>query len=176
MQIVGGKGKKRKKMRVTCSACGADLGNKPSEVFDDDAVSHGLCESCAHHFLAQVGMPLEEYLEGLDAPVVTVSPEGAIGTANTEACELLGKSLVQIQGFQGGDVFECKYARLPEGCGNTVHCSGCTFRITVMDTVETGKSHRRVPAYLNQYSVDGTCRFELLITTEKGGGVVFLKV
>jgi hypothetical protein len=69
-----------------------------------------------------------------------------------------------------------KYAKLPEGCGLTVHCSGCAIRNTVMDTVQTGKVHRFVPAYLNPNSDIESHRFELLISTERKGGVVFLKV
>ena len=167
---------REKKMKVICCVCGVNLVDKPSDVIGNDAVSHGLCESCAHHFMAQVGMPLAEYLEGLHVPVLTVTPEGTIGAANQEALKLLGKSPVNIQGFKGGDVFECENARLPGGCGQTVHCSGCTIRNTVMDTVQTGKPHRRVQAYLNQYSDSGSHRYDLLISTEKKGGVVFLNI
>lgn len=99
-----------------------------------------------------------------------------IGTANKEACNFLGKSIADVTGFTGGDVFECENARLPEGCGKTFHCSGCTIRNTVMDTVETGKANRKVKAYLNPQSLNESNRFELLISTEKIGGVVFLKV
>jgi hypothetical protein len=45
-----------------------------------------------------------------------------------------------------------------------------------MDTVQTGKVHRFVPAYLNPNSDIESHRFELLISTERKGGVVFLKV
>ncbi len=163
-------------IKVVCCACGIHLGEKPTDASVEGDVSHGLCESCAHHFLAQVGMPLPKYLKGITAPVVTVSPEGTIGTANQKALELLDKTPVQVQGFKGGKVFECEYARLPEGCGQSLHCSGCTIRITVMDTMQTGKHHRWVPAYLNQHSVDGSIRIELFISTEKKGGIVFLQV
>jgi len=152
------------------------LRDKPGDVFGDDAVSHGLCKPCAHHFKAQVGMPLSEYLDGIHAPVLVVTSEGTIGIVNSEACELLGKSVAQVQGFKGGDVFECENARLPGGCGQTVHCSGCTIRNTVMDTLETGEPHLKVPAYLNQHSDREPRRYVLLISTEKRGGVVFLKV
>ncbi|MBW1996949.1 MAG: hypothetical protein JRJ29_03175 [Deltaproteobacteria bacterium] len=163
-------------MKVICSGCGIHLKDIPSEHFGDDGVSHGLCDSCYHHFLAQTGMPLTEYVEGIPAPVVTVTPEGIIGTANKAASKLLGKSFHEMQGFKAGDVFECEYARLPEGCGETIHCSGCTIRRTVMDTMETGMSHNRVPACLRKYSYDGSCQVELLISTEKKGGVVFLRI
>ena len=102
--------------------------------------------------------------------------EGSVAYANPAACTVLGKSLGQIQGFQGGEVFECEYARLPEGCGNTMHCSACTIRNTVMATVKTGKPNRLVPAFLSQDFGDGSRRIDFLISTEKKGGVVFLKI
>ena len=45
-----------------------------------------------------------------------------------------------------------------------------------MDTVQTGKPHRRTPAYLEQHTDSGSHGIELLISTEKKGGVVFLTV
>ncbi len=163
-------------MKVICFQCNTHIRDVPSEVFDENTVSHGLCKTCAHHFIAQTGIPLEEYLEGIDMPVVTVTPEGTIGTANTKTYAFLGKSPAEIQGAKGGDVFECQYALLPEGCGQTIHCSGCAIRRTVMDTMETGNTHRKVPAYLNQQSDGGSRRTEFLISTEKKGGIVFLQV
>lgn len=163
-------------MKIICAACGKDLGTKPADNFDENAVSHGLCESCAFHFQAQVGMSLPEYLEGLDVPVVTVTSEGTINSANHKALTMLGKPPLMIQGQKGGNVFECENAYLPEGCGNTIHCSACTIRNTVMDTIQTGNPHYNVPAYLNQLAHGGSHRIELFISTEKKGGVVFLKI
>jgi hypothetical protein len=163
-------------MRRICSSCGKLLGEKPADGYSSDAVTHGLCETCAFHFLAEAGLPLNEYIEGLTAPVVVVAPDGTIGNANVKACNLLGKTPEEIEGFKGGDVFECEYAMLPGGCGKTIHCSGCTIRNTVVDTLQTGTSHIRVPAYLNQYSPDGSRRIRFLISTIKTGGVVFLRI
>jgi hypothetical protein len=76
----------------------------------------------------------------------------------------------------GGDVFECAYARLPGGCGRTAHCSGCTIRQTVMDTVRTGQGHLRAPAYLNRATPDGVQRIPLTISTERVGDFVLLRI
>ena len=121
-------------------------------------------------------MPLDEYLNGIQAPVTVVTPEGLIAAANDKGFELLGKKFVDIHGEKGGDVFDCEYARLPEGCGETIHCSGCTIRNTVMATLETGEAKRNVPAILNKHSVTGSKKFELLISTEQKGGVIFLTI
>ena len=126
--------------------------------------------------MAQAGVSVQEYIESIPAPVVTVTQKGTINSANKRGLALLGKTPEQIQGEKGGDVFECENAILPGGCGKTIHCSACTIRNTVMDTVETGRSHAKVPAYLRQRTDDGAQRMRLLISTEKKGGIVFLEV
>jgi hypothetical protein len=166
----------RGNMKVVCSACGKYIKDKPADPTMDHEISHSLCENCACHFRAQAGIPIEEYLETIEAPVVTIAPNVTISTLNTKAMELLGKSIKDIQGKLGGDVFECEYARLPGGCGETIHCSGCTIRNTVIKTLRTGIPMRRIPAILNRFSESGTEQIDLLITTEKIGGIVFLKI
>jgi hypothetical protein len=89
---------------------------------------------------------------------------------------MLGKGSPEIEGHKGGDVFECAYARLPEGCGNTIHCSGCTIRRTVMETHKTGKSSLRVPATLNRNDPEDPDKITLLISTEKIADVVLLRI
>jgi len=163
-------------MKVICCSCGVHLGDKLSAISDDDVVSHGLCNSCAHHFKAEIGMPLQEYLEGIPAPIVTWGEDGIIGAANKEALKLLGKSTSELIGFKGGDVFECKYAILPGGCGQSIHCSGCTIRKTATDTMLTGKPHKMIPAILERVSDAGSNRIGMFISTEKKGGVVFLTI
>jgi len=163
-------------IKVICSACGKFLEDKPADPVMDHLVSHGLCDDCALHFKAQAGMPISDYIENIDAPVVTIAPNVTISSLNKQAMELLGKSFNEVNGEKGGDVFECEYARLPGGCGETVHCSGCTIRNTVTETLRTGKPMINIPAILNRYSESGTEQVELFISTEKIGGVVFLKI
>lgn len=167
---------KGENIKVVCSACGKFLKDKPSDPSMDHEVSHGLCYDCALHFRAQAGLPIADYIEGFEVPVVTIAPNLTISALNRKASELLGKTIVDVQGERGGDVFECQYARLPGGCGETIHCSGCTIRNTVNETLRTGKPMINVPAVLNRYSESGTEQIDLLITTEKIGGVVFLKI
>jgi len=152
------------------------LGVIVSDEYPQDAITHGLCEACAQHIFAQMGISMREYLDGFDEPVVVVDADGLVQTANAAARRLLGKSLPDIEGCKGGDVFECRYASLPEGCGRTIHCSGCTIRRTVMDTFESGGFHLRVPAYLNPKSPDDSHGFRYLISTKKMGHFVLLRV
>ena len=163
-------------MRRVCAWCGKELGERTSRAQAKRPISHGLCERCSHHLLAQKGMPLLQYLDGLGAPIAVVDAGGTIRTANKQACAFLQQDLSSIEGRSGGDVFECAYARLPEGCGQTIHCSGCAIRRAVMETHGTGRSRLRVPASLNAGAPDAVRPVQLLISTEKVRDVVLLRV
>ena len=64
----------------------------------------------------------------------------------TELAEALaGKPKKVFLGLPGGKVFECAYARLPEGCGKTVHCVTCAIRNTVTSTIQKEVLQVRVP-------------------------------
>ena len=73
-------------------------------------------------------------------------------------------------------MFECAYATLPGGCGNTIHCDGCTIRNTVMDTFQTGKSHLKKPAYRIHGIPDKNQEIHYLISTVKVKDVVLLRI
>ena len=128
--------------------------------------------------LSPPGVPseLDDFLDQISVPVVLVSFEGLVVTANQKACAMLGKDLAAIEGKLGGEVFECAYAYLPGGCGNTYHCSGCTIRRSVMDTHLTGKTAHRVPATLKQNSPEDPQQIKFLISTEKFKDYVMLKI
>jgi hypothetical protein len=162
-------------MKRVCAWCQTELG--ASGVGSDDGpITHGICPSCAQNLFFQMGVELHKYLDSLPVPILVVDQEGTIRTANDKTQRMLGKDLVAIEGRKGGVVFECCFARLPEGCGNTVHCSACTIRKAVMGTFGTGKSNARVPAYLNQEDSEGRREISLLISTEKVGDVVLLAI
>jgi hypothetical protein len=116
---------------------------------------------------------LIDYLEHLVVPVMLVDRFGKVRTANTKAQALFQKNLSKIVGFNGGNVFECAHAKRPEGCGATIHCSGCTIRRTVMDTFSSGKSNLGVPAYVDAASHR---KIDMLISTERAGDVVLLRI
>jgi hypothetical protein len=78
-------------------------------------------------------------------------------------------------GRLGGDVFECEYARHPDGCGRTIHCSGCAIRRSVTTTFQTGQALHHVPAQLKQYPQENR-QVEMLISTEKVGDTVWLRI
>ena len=163
-------------MNRVCSRCGGELESGVTEIHPGSVVSRGLCRECSHHLLAQRGMPLMQYLDGLMAPVAVVDSEGVLQAANAQLCELVGQDLSSVRGRRGGDVFECEYAGLPGGCGHTDHCSACTIRREVTETLRTGRSRERVRASLRQGSPGHARRVELLISTERAGNHVLLRI
>ncbi|MEW5870982.1 MAG: PAS domain-containing protein [Chloroflexota bacterium] len=168
-------------MEKICAWCGKLLDESVPASEHQNWVTHGICPDCAFHLKAQIGIPLPDYLEGLDLPVLLVDGDGRVRSANQPARQLLKKPLPAIEGRLGGDVFECVHARLPEGCGHTIHCSGCTIRRTVTETLNTGQPRQRVPATLDQSLSDDTSgkvsqRIRFLISTQKIGELVLLSV
>jgi hypothetical protein len=105
-----------------------------------------------------------------------VDGEGRVITANDEGLAFLGKDRDRVEGRLGGDVFECRHAREPGGCGNTTHCLSCTIRLTVMHTLETGYGRTRVRAYPDLHRLSGDERILFFISTEKVGDAVFLRI
>ena len=72
---------------------------------------------------------------------------------------------------------ECRWARLPGGCGQTEHCVACTVRQTVTGTFQTGQNALRQPAYLDREAASGEVeRIYLLLSTELEGTLVLLRI
>lgn len=136
-------------MKIICSYCRKDMGQK--EPLEDDSLTHSMCPSCYEHYHKMwEGLSIGEYLDDIDKPVIVVEEEGRVVAANQAMADMLDKSDREMFGLLGGEAMECDYARLPEGCGQTVHCKTCTIRRAVNEVMETGKSVVRRQAYLNR--------------------------
>lgn len=164
-------------MKIICAWCSKEITVHTSQSEASGfEVSHGICEACREHFFANIQTTLERFLNRLEAPVLMINAEGEVVLANDMALQLLGKELDAVQGKRGGDAMECVYARLPGGCGNTIHCKACTIRNAVMETFNTEKCLDHVPAYLNRADKNSVQRIRFLISTEKLGEVVLLRI
>ncbi len=164
------------KMKYICAWCGSKL--REAEVINHESITHGICGKCKNNMRFQLGVSVQEYIEALDKPICIVDNDVTMLTANKVFQKTLGKELCNIQNLKGGDVFECAYARLPEGCGHTIHCSGCEIRRAISSTYETNQPHIAVPAVLNKtgsYS-DATSKISMYISTEKVGDAVYLRI
>lgn len=159
-----------------CFRCGEEITPEQVAGRAPEAIAQGVCDDCLQKSFDRMGEELNSFIDSLAAPVIVVDDNGIVQTANARAQTLLLKTLPEIEGYRGGEVFECAYATLPEGCGNTVHCSGCAIRRSVMETLQTGKSLVKTPAYLNRGTLDNYQRTDFLISTEKISGLVLLRI
>jgi len=163
-------------MKNICACCNKEFGPVSFDFIPDSIITRGICDDCADMVLWPKRSALMDFLDSLGEPVIVVDTLVNATSANTQACKLLQKSLSDIVGLKGGVVFECAFAKLPGGCGNTVHCDGCTIRKTVMDTFQTSKSHLRVPAGLTHGTANNYVEIQCLISTEKVKDVVLLRI
>ncbi len=164
-------------MRKVCAWCNKNLGSPNIDMdFEDTPVTHGICGDCARAVLSFKAKQLQSFLDRFQEPVFLVTSEGRIVTANTAGLSALSKKPEEVDGKLGGEAFDCRYADLPGGCGQTVHCKTCTIRNTVMDTLESGKSHLKVAAYPDLHHITGDYRIRFLITTERVGDAVLLRI
>jgi hypothetical protein len=164
-------------MKRICAWCQKDLG--PSDILDetiDAPITHGICGDCARKTLSFMATPLRRFLDQFPKPVFLVNSGGRIVTGNSAGLSLIQKKPEEIAGELGGDAFGCRYADLPEGCGQTVHCKTCAIRRTVFDTLQSGRSNIKIPAYPDLHHVSGENRIRFLITTERIGGAVLLRI
>lgn len=152
------------------------MGDKPDHEASKFEITHGICASCKDYFFSDQTYTLDRLLNQLNAPVLMVNLQGEVLLANKQALQLLAKDLASVRDFKLGDVMECVYAKLPEGCGNTQHCMACTIRNNVMATFKTGKSLKQVPAFLNRIDRHSVHKISLLISTEKVDEVVLLRI
>ena len=149
-------------MKTICEWCKAELDDSQGE---DKIISYSICEECfTNAFYKKVH--LHDFLNTLEEPVFAVNYNVNVETANDKACRMLGKTTAEVEGLLGGDVMECAYSKLPEGCGKTEHCSGCTIRNTVKKTFSTGESQKEIPAYQYIQKPDGPQTMKFLISTK----------
>ncbi len=163
-------------MKTVCAWCGVVTKQETPDGELQGMISHGMCETCFFHLVAEGGMPLQQFLDGLGVPIVVVDEDVTVETANKTACTLLGKDLTGVKGFRPGQVFECSHAYLPEGCGETVHCGGCTIRRSVTETLHTGKAVTRRPAFFQHGTTGERRQIEMLISTQLVANVVLLRI
>ena len=156
-----------------CAWCNQKISDGSADSIE---VSHGICRPCRNYFFSEGNRTLDKVLNCLDAPVIVVDQNAEVVSANDEALKVMDQDLEAVKGLKGGDAMECTYARLPEGCGNTIHCTACTVRGNVMKTFEEGKSLKKVPAILNRRKRESNQRIRFLISTEKINDVVLLKI
>ncbi len=161
-------------MKTVCAWCKTVLGDECQG--DAHPVTHGICLQCAQQFFSEVGEPLREFLDQLGVPVLVVDEDPVVQTANSQARELLGKDLHEIEQHRPGQAIDCIHASNPGGCGRQVHCQSCTIRQLVLETYATGEGFTRVPVFPDLQSGAGIRKTRVEISTEKAGNIVLLRL
>ncbi len=166
----------RPMIRYICAECQVEL--RPPEQLDEvqEHVSHGLCRSCIAKEMKQLGLSLSDYLNELRQPVLVLDKNSRVITVNEPGQRVLGKTIPEIAGYLGGEVFGCVHAEEPEGCGGSLHCLSCVIRNTVEDTHKTGQAHLNVAACQDLDTISGPRLTRFIISTEKIADLVVLKI
>ncbi len=166
-------------MKRVCAWCNREMGIVENSEQPDSVISHGVCPHCVNNLTFQGGVSVQTYLDSIPIPVVMVGiyqERIIVKAVNKSACAALGKEPQEMGQHLGGNVFECANARLPEGCGRTIHCSACTIRRTVLKTYETGEPQSLVPALLKQEKAGVPASIAMYISTVKAENMVMLRV
>jgi hypothetical protein len=139
-------------MIIICSYCRSEIGEK--EPVEDRRFTHGICPVCHDYYIPKLlNLDMDVHLDGYDAPTLMVDADGRVIGVNQPMISFLGKSREQVLGLLGGEIMGCRYAHLPEGCGNTIHCSVCSIRQTVNATRSNRSDQLSVPAYVDRDGV-----------------------
>jgi hypothetical protein len=127
-------------MKTVCAWCGSLIrdGSLP--------VSHGICTACRNSFFMREGVSLQSFIDGFSFPVLVVNSSFEPIGINKSGNESSHLSVEITATTTLGNVVECEHSRLPQGCGKTVHCSGCVLRRTLEETNETGRASFMIPA------------------------------
>jgi len=149
------------------------MGTVKESSHDNSIISHGICDHCRDNVRFQQGVTLQSYIDSLAIPIFVIDDKGVVQTVNNKACQALGKNPADIVHHLGGDVFECEHARLPGGCGKTIHCSGCSIRRAVTECYNSGEPKSMVPACVNPETPSAV---ELMITTIRVNDGVLLRI
>lgn len=164
-------------VRRVCSWCKKSLGTVEGDFDPRFPITHSICPECSGRVAAEMGLKtIQEFLDELGVPVLLVDDDVRVIAASRKAQEVLGKTLPEMRGAKGGDVIECATAKLPGGCGKSVHCRACTIRNSVVKTYQTGEPCVGVPAYPDVQIGAGVKTLSLKLSTEKIGACVLVRI
>lgn len=163
-------------LRVICCYCREEIGRKPCAPLLAGQDSHGVCNECLPRLVNDFGIPMRDFLDALQIPMLIVKADCRVLAANHAAELWLSQGSLQMGGCLSGDVLRCIHASEPGGCGGTSHCQSCVIRTTITRTQQTGQSFANVPAHADVHSPNGTRTLSFYISTERQGDCVVLRV
>ncbi len=158
-----------------CAWCHDGLNMEDTPLQDDAPITHGVCEECMVRLLTSSTQTMENFLDCYAEPILLLDGSGKVLAANEAASDRLHRKRDAMLDQYPGNLVECAHARLPGGCGRTVHCRTCTIR-SVLNAAKTGCSQRRVPAIADhgEDGESGMTRF--LISADRMGDTILLRI
>lgn len=162
-------------MTRQCKNCNETLDTTPYDRTIGPC-SEALCPACKRIVDSREGLSLQEFIDNLIVAIIVLDQKGSVQTVNEKARSLFNKELFFFKGRSIGKVFECEYAQLPEGCGETVHCSGCAIRRAVTETYISGNPVFRMEATLKDLKPGEPQKIHYYISTRKRGDAVLLQI
>ncbi len=163
-------------LKKVCSKCKKEL-ITPSKQSRARVISQSLCKECWTQIWSDRLQSSREIVDKFDSPILLMDNNLRIQAANARAQKILGRPLADIKNYLPGDAMECINARLPSGCGQTMHCQTCALRKALEMTITTGTGVEKSPAYQDTYQKDGSViRHFYYISTEKMEDFILLRI
>lgn len=137
-------------------------------VADDLSLALSKSREARHH--QETETLLAAVYQNAPVLILLVNRDRRIRQINGAACDFTGRPASEMTGHSFGQAMRCLNALDdPLGCGHGPSCADCTVRNTVLDTLETGRSHYQLEAVL-PFEVGGTRRpLTLLVSTARIG-------
>ncbi|HWP96944.1 MAG TPA: PAS domain-containing protein [Syntrophomonadaceae bacterium] len=160
-----------------CGWCHTEI-NVPSEQLSGFIITEGICVLCASKVSKTADIDIiRTFLDTIDAPILLMQSEPRqVYTANRKACELFGKDLSHMEGFRGGQVFDCIQSFTEAGCGKDINCENCKIKGAIVETFTTGNSFENVESPLDIKRGERIIPYLLQISTEKIGDLELLRI
>lgn len=105
-----------------------------------------------------------------NAPLVMLllDADRRVRKANVAASTFAKRAARDLIGLRGGTALRCVHSLDdPHGCGTGPHCRPCKLRMTVMDTLESGRSHHQQEICLTSSMSGEQQEFVCLISTTR---------
>ena len=162
-------------MKKICAWCNKPMGSTQSGADTTALVTHSICRECTDNLDFQLGVTLARHIESLKVPIIAHDQDGTVLACNSLAEAIAGRLPATAPAWDGS-IHECAHARLPEGCRNAVHCSGCAIRFITNDVYDSGVSQQGILAHFNHCTSDLNEKADLLLSAEKIGNIVHLNI
>lgn len=157
-------------MSQNCLLCGgqSDASGKDGSI---------ICSSCTTKITTAIDNAAKRaLLDTVETPVLLMQAEPRlVVTANRKALALFGKTLEQVEGQRGGNVFDCINAFTFAGCGKDIHCESCRIKAAVIDAF-AGKNSLSVSNLLGVLNGESTRHYNMQVSTAQVGQFAMLRI